>query len=109
MAGGDRHFPDTNCGALYMRGAGHIPALAIDDLGLTICDLVMLDIEGGEFSALRSGTKTIAACRPVIVIEDKGLGARFYGEQVHAAEAWLADGHGYRRAARIRNDTVLIP
>jgi FkbM family methyltransferase len=109
LATGDRHFPSTNCGALYMSGAGPIPTLAIDDLGLTVCDLIMLDIEGGEFSALRSAQQTIDRCRPVVVIEDKGLGTRFYGEPLHAAQTWLIKHYGYSLVTRVKNDTVLMP
>jgi FkbM family methyltransferase len=109
MVDGDAKFPGANCGALYMAGEGKVPTIYIDDLGLRICDLMMLDVEGGERSAIESAEITIGRCRPVIVIEDKGLGAQFYGEEPHAAERRLAEHHGYRRAARIKNDTVMVP
>lgn len=108
MADGDGKFPGANCGALYVSGEGHVPTLRIDDLGLQSCDLLMLDIEGGELSALQSAKATIVRHRPLVVIEDKGLGARFYGEQPHAAETWLGE-QGYRSDGRIRNDTVMVP
>lgn len=108
LQNGDRAHPD-NCGAWYMSGDGLIPTLAIDDLGLSVCDLLLLDIEGAELPALRGAGETIAHCRPVIVIEDKGLGVQFFGQAPHAAQAHLIEAHGYRRAARIKNDTVLVP
>jgi FkbM family methyltransferase len=108
MADGDGAFAGINCGALYMQGPGRIPTLAIDDLALAACDLVALDIEGGELSALKSAERTIEAFRPVIVIEDKGLGSSFYGEPAHAAAGWLAE-RGYRLAANVGRDLVMIP
>lgn len=109
MADGDGRFPGVNCGALYMSGLGIIPTVRIDDLGLLTCDLILLDIEGSERAAVAGAAATIARCRPVIVIEDKGLGTKFYGEGQDEAEAHLIERHGYRRAARIRNDTVMVP
>jgi FkbM family methyltransferase len=109
MADGDDKFPGVNCGALYVSGEGRVPVLKVDDLGLPACDLLMLDVEGGELRALQSAEQTIAQHRPLAVIEDKGLGARFYGERPHAAEQWMVERHGYRRATRIKNDTVLVP
>lgn len=109
MADGDAKFPGVNCGALYMSGLGIIPTIRIDDLGLRCCDLLLLDVEGGEAVAIDGAAETVARCRPVIVIEDKGLGVQFYGEQPHAAETHLIEAHGYRRAARIKNDFVMVP
>jgi FkbM family methyltransferase len=109
MADGDDAFLGVNCGALYMAGPGRIPTLEIDDLALPICDLVMLDVEGGELSALVSGSETIRACRPVIVLEDKGLGATFYGEAPRAAAGWLETTFGYRCAGKTGNDMVMVP
>jgi FkbM family methyltransferase len=107
LAQGDAKFP-ANCGALYAHGAGTIPRLRIDDLGLEVCDLVLLDIEGAEAQAIESGLATIQAHRPVVVIESKGLGERFFGEAPARAEQILADA-GYRRAAKIKADVVMVP
>jgi FkbM family methyltransferase len=109
MASGDKHFPDVNCGALYMNGGGLIPTLTIDHLALPELDLVFLDIEGGERAALAGGAETLDRCRPIVVIEDKGLGGQFFGEHPGAAELHLIQRHGYKRLARIRHDTILGP
>jgi FkbM family methyltransferase len=109
MADGDPAFAGVNCGAGYMAGPGRIPTLGIDDLGLTACDLIVLDVEGGELSAVRSAFYTICACQPVIVIEDKGLGPQFYGEAPHAAATWLTERRGYRCAAHVGRDLVMAP
>lgn len=47
----------------------HIPTLTIDNLGLSRCDLIHLDIEGYELFALQGATKTIEAYKPTIVLE----------------------------------------
>jgi FkbM family methyltransferase len=95
-----------NCGAHFVSGAGIVPTVRIDDLALPSCGLVCLDIEGAEIDALKGATKTIAAHRPVIVIEDKGLSERF-GHRKGDAERWLAGAFGYEVIARPHRDVVL--
>lgn len=107
MASGDDKFPETNCGALYMDGAGLIPTMAIDDLALSGVDLIMLDIEGGELSALRGAVRTIFNSNPLVVFESKGLGAKFYGEPKNGPEEYLARMHRYRVRERLKIDTVM--
>jgi hypothetical protein len=109
MASGDDKFPDTNCGALYMKGAGNIPTLMIDQLELQTVDLIMLDIEGGELAALRGARHTIFTSQPVVVFEDKGLGQKFYGEDRHGADEYMCRFHRYKVAARGKIDTVMVP
>lgn len=48
-----------------------VRSVAIDDLGLTDLHLLKLDVEGHEFDVLNGALKTIKACRPVILIEEK--------------------------------------
>lgn len=50
-------------------GPGAIPVLAIDQLGLDNCDLIHLDIEGGEYDALLGAEQTIKQFRPLICLE----------------------------------------
>jgi FkbM family methyltransferase len=107
LAQGDARFP-ANCGALYASGAGSIPTLTIDDLGLQVCDLILLDIEGAEARALAGAAWTVEAFRPVVVIEAKGLGARFFDEEPDTAERWLLE-RGYKRAAKIKADLIMVP
>lgn len=98
----------VNCGAHYINGPGPIPVLRIDDLPLPACDMIYLDIEGYEFKALHGAERTIATYRPVIAVEDKGLSDR-YGTVQGDIEAWLAQSFGYRVAARVRKDVILVP
>lgn len=46
-----------------------ITLLTIDQLNLTRCDAILLDIEGYEVQALAGATATIERCRPVILVE----------------------------------------
>ena len=47
-----------------------VPTLVIDDLHLPSCDLMILDVEGGEYSILTGAIHTIDQYRPVISVED---------------------------------------
>lgn len=60
---------ERNRGASHVEGLGNIPTLKIDDLGLTECNLIHLDIEGYEYFALQGALKTIKTFSPVVVIE----------------------------------------
>lgn len=48
---------------------GQLPIMSIDSLNLDKCDLIQLDIEGGEPLAIRGAEQTINRCRPVIITE----------------------------------------
>ena len=87
--------------------AGGQPSIRIDDLGLDTCDLIQLDIEGMELEALRGARETVAKHHPVICIEQKRLR---HVERAHdLAEIHLAEEHGYRRAAAIGLDVIMVP
>jgi FkbM family methyltransferase len=49
--------------------SGNIPTLVIDNLGLTACDFIQLDIEGSELEALKGAIETIKLYQPVIACE----------------------------------------
>lgn len=98
--------PD-NCGAhrieLKPEGNG-VHVLPIDYLGLLTVDCIWLDVEGFELPALKGAAETIEEWSPVVVIEDKGLGAA-YGEPPGAAAAWLIE-RGYSQVDAFGNDKV---
>lgn len=95
-----------NLGAQYVVPmAGGVKAITIDSLDLDACDLIYLDIEGAEFSALQGAVETIKEFKPVIAVEDKGLSKRFGTEKGHI-ETWLAD-FGYKVVARPHRDVIL--
>lgn len=100
----------ANMGAQWavpaLEGEVCAPQYLIDDLKVTDCDLIYLDIEGGELPALLGAIETIKASRPVIVVEDKGLSTR-YGYAKGDCEVLLAE-LGYRVVARPHRDVVLV-
>lgn len=106
LVGMDRR--PENVGAHQIDGRGCIPTLRIDDLALNVCDLIYLDIEGFEYRALHGAEATISLCRPVIVIEDKGMSDR-YGVKKGETPDWLIEQFGYRVAEQINRDVVLVP
>ena len=47
----------------------NIPQIRIDDLGLTHCDLIHLDVEMSEEQAIAGAVNTIQRCKPLLVLE----------------------------------------
>jgi len=96
----------NNLGAWYtVNGRGSIPTVALDSLSLGCCDLIQLDIEGGELAALTGAFRTIEKFSPVIVLEQKALPHL----PVPDAGPYLKRAHNYRLAERIGNDDVFVP
>jgi FkbM family methyltransferase len=100
----------NNSGAYFVKGGGEIPTAMIDDLGVTDCDFLALDIEGAEYEALWGGAETINRCRPVIAVEDKGHDQRVKrGSPVTNAIVLLCCEFGYREVDRpTKWDVVLV-
>jgi FkbM family methyltransferase len=99
---------DANCGAHQVEGNGQIPVLTIDNLNLPSCGLIYLDVEGFEYNALRGAIETIQRCRPVIVLEQKGIGNR-YGMPDSELTVWLTSGFGYKLGEQIGKDKLYVP
>ncbi len=93
--------------AVDTKRRGHIPTLMIDDLGLEICDLIHLDIEGWEFPALRGGIETIKRCKPVIVLEWMNHGEKFGYSNADILK-WL-ENLNYFNSVDIMHDKVFLP
>ena len=96
-----------NSGAHYVVAGGDIPTVVIDDLGLDDVDLIYLDIEGYEATALKGAAETIRRCRPVIGVEDKGL----HNNRKQLSVTKLLIGEfGYKSIGRpFRLDEIFIP
>jgi len=56
-------------GFFVNENRGNIPTLRIDDLNLTSCDFIQLDVEGYQLFALNGAINTIQKFKPVISIE----------------------------------------
>jgi FkbM family methyltransferase len=94
-------------GLTHVVGQGAIPTLLIDDLGLSVCDLIYLDVEGFELYALLGAKETIRRCKPVIAVE-VNRGIEYYG---HSADTLrkLICGCGYRNVLKMHSDEVYAP
>lgn len=88
----------------YVEAGNDVPMMAIDDWALEHCDLIALDVEGYEWPALKGAERTIERCRPLLVVETKGHGAR-YGYADAEMDAWLI-ARGYRLVERVNKDNV---
>lgn len=99
--------PNNHEGITHVAGPGVIPTLRIDDLGLPVCDLIYLDIEGWELYALRGAAETIAMCRPVVCVEiNKNLG--FVNIEPDTVRQEVLR-HGYRFVGRLVSDELFVP
>jgi FkbM family methyltransferase len=104
---------ENNHGAFQVCGGNGlvesvIPATTIDSLRLDNCGLIYLDIEGFEQIALQGAEQTIDICRPVIVVEDKGLSGH-YGIAKGDVERYICTQFGYNVVARPNRDVVMVP
>lgn len=79
--------------------AAYIPMLTIDTLGLDACNLIQLDVEGFERSAIRGAIKTIEKFKPVII------GERFVTPDNQAFMRNL----GYKAVEMSSMDAIYIP
>jgi FkbM family methyltransferase len=104
------HIKEKNRGKNYVAGVGRYPTYCIDDLDLAVCDLIHLDIEGYEYYALQGAAQTIAACRPVIVIEMWDQLDNRFEENINAKTEELLLGHNYTYLKTLHeSDKVYIP
>jgi FkbM family methyltransferase len=90
-------------GNQHVEGKGIYPTLRIDDLGLDVCDLIYLDIEGREQQALKGAEATIEACQPVIIFEER----KVFQQQADQA-FWRLEDLGYTHVRTIGNKDVVM-
>jgi FkbM family methyltransferase len=101
-------------GLTHVIGPGSIPSRRLDSLGLPVCDLLCLDVEGYELRVLQGAIGTLARCRPVLALEINknlrhvGLTEEFVVRFLHA--------HGYQRKilspaeqATLYSDQLFLP
>ena len=99
---------EANRGKTHVSKTGSIPTLQIDDLGLNVCSLIHLDIEGFELFALQGAIQTIRTCKPVVVIEYFEKNAVRYGWTLEQLESLLKQ-HGYKFEHNIEEERIYIP
>lgn len=94
-------------GLTHVAGPGTVPCLQIDDLGLRVCDLIYLDVEGWEFKALMGANQTITRCRPVIGVEiNRNIG--YAGDTADELRALIAS-HDYVCKLTSHSDEIYAP
>jgi len=99
--------PNNHEGITHIAGPGRIPTLRIDDLGLAICDWILLDLEGWELFALRGAHETIARCRPTLTVEiNKSCGFVGIAEDDVRAELRARE---YVFVERFHSDELYVP
>lgn len=99
--------PNAHEGITHVAGDGNVPTLRIDDLGLTVCDLIYLDIEGYELFALRGAAATMEICRPVLAVE-VNKSQDLAGQSSEELRATIRS-MGYRFVMRLQSDEVYVP
>jgi FkbM family methyltransferase len=91
-------YEEGNVGTFRVTDGETTRRMTIDWLGLAACDLIWLDIEGQEESALEGAAATIDAFKPAIIIEEKlSLGAK----------SWL-EARQYHRVVKHGNDCLYV-
>ena len=99
--------PNAHEGITHVVAGGTIPTLLVDDLALPVCDLIYLDIEGVELSALRGSVETLHRCRPVVAVEiNKNL--KYVDVTEADIYAFFAD-QGYAHLMCVGSDHVFLP
>jgi FkbM family methyltransferase len=96
-----------NSGTFQVSGKGKIPTLTIDDLGLTTCDLIHLDIEGFEGIALQGAIETIKKCKPAICLEINGLGKNYGWDESKIYNLLLS--LNYKFEIKTESDHLFLP
>ncbi len=86
---------------------GETSVARLDRYNIEHLDLLVLDIEGWEYEALVGAQDTIARCRPVVMLEDRGHGVKKgTGSTFDDVLAQLPD---YEIVHRVRHDVILVP
>jgi FkbM family methyltransferase len=94
-------------GLTHVAGPGDVPCFRIDDMNLSVCDLIYLDIEGWEYFALQGALKTIQRCRPVIGVEIN-RNIEYSGHTADELRA-LIKAQGYARELVSHSDEIYCP
>jgi hypothetical protein len=85
-------------------GGTDFEVIRIDDLGVTNCDLLCLDVEGYEHFAIQGALDTIRASWPTIVLELKGLGQRYGVTDMDTVNLLVDLGYGI--AGHVHRDVI---
>lgn len=93
-----------NSGAGWVVEGNDFEIIKLDSLNLQDVDFIKMDIEGFEPAALRGAEETIKRWRPVVLVEQKAITAR-YGED-HMLAGIILERWGYKLFAKVNNDYI---
>lgn len=82
-----------------------VPTIKIDDLNLTSCDLIHLDVEGYELFALQGAIETIKKFKPVIAYENPAVWSHRYGYDRSVIDQFVMD-LGYTQKGEAQGDMI---
>jgi FkbM family methyltransferase len=99
----NKFMPDV--GSTHVSGEGSVPTFLIDDLNLSACDLIHLDVEGYELKALKGAVETIKKFKPVIAFECHDAWAGRYESNLTQIENFIG-GLGYSHRGTEHGDKV---
>ena len=97
----------TSSGDTYVKGAGDISMVKLDDLRLGRIDMLKIDTEGFELPIVKGARDTLLRCKPVVVVEQKGRDERYHGDAKDAAVQFLAELGMKPLRAPISGDHIL--
>jgi FkbM family methyltransferase len=93
-----------NSGAGWLMDGDDFDVITIDSLDLEELDFLKLDIEGYEPHAIAGALKTIKRFKPIVLVEQKPITARF-GVPFDVAGQAL-ENLGYKLRAKMNNDYI---
>lgn len=95
-----KSHPHSGQASIHPSGAMRVRQMTIDELGLSSCDAIFLDIEGYEVEALKGARETIKKFRPVLHVEELGWSKARIREHMTSI--------GYELVAKIHRDAVYL-
>jgi FkbM family methyltransferase len=99
----ERHGKNSGCWHA-VRGSG-VEICALDAYAFKDVDLIKIDVEGLEGRVLLGAEVTLHASKPVVVLENNGLGEKLYGEEWVDPKITLRK-YGYALRGRVRKDEI---
>ncbi len=98
----------TGCGGNHIDAgaAGDVRLATLDSFNLDEVDFIKVDVEGYELPFAQGARNTLLKCKPVIMIEQKGLNPKNEQDRNRSALGYL-EKLGMRRVAHIDVDYIL--
>lgn len=101
----DNHPKDT--GGVHVEGLGNTPTIIVDDLNLSHCDFIQLDVEGYELQALLGAKETITKHKPVLCVEFCEKWLNRYENTSEQVMSFLSD-LGYKEIDNYGVDRIFV-